>query len=150
MLHQAIARINYLHEPYIRSLQITNSQMIYTLSTCITEPIRFLGQFEWRKLSDMELAAHATFWKYIGEMMGADYTAELGKKEWKDGIEFYQDMCRWAQKYEYANVRPLEEVRMLGGLLLDIILSAHLPILRPLVVQGFLVVLGDRMRAVLR
>jgi hypothetical protein len=49
---RAIARVNYLHSHY----NISNDDLLYTLSVFITVPQEFLEKYEWRSLSEIELA----------------------------------------------------------------------------------------------
>lgn len=80
----------------------------------------------------MELAALATLWKYIGEMMEIDYAEQLGKGEWKDGIEFMADVTRWALGYEDNHMRPVLEVQHMGKMLVDLLVCAYPKAMRPL------------------
>src|SRR5687767_7475550 len=70
----AIARMNYLHGPYLKSGKITNDDLLYTLSVFITEPISWINRFEWRQVTDLEICALGTFWKSIGDAMSIDYS----------------------------------------------------------------------------
>ncbi|PNY20893.1 Uncharacterized protein TCAP_07311 [Tolypocladium capitatum] len=146
LLHKAVARMNYLHAPYIKSDRILNQDLLYVLYTAMVEPIRFMRLYEWRSLTEMEVAAQATLWKCIGDMMGIDYATLLGKNEWNDAIEFMEDVTRWGCKYEDSYMLPLPEVQHLGTVLVDLLLSAYPKTVRPLGYQILLVILGERMR----
>lgn len=146
LLHKAVARMNYLHAPYIKSKRILNQDLLYVLYTAMVEPIRFMRLYEWRSLTEMEVAAQATLWKYVGDMMGIDYAEQLGKNKWNDGIEFMEDVTRWGCKYEDNYMLPLPEVQHLGTVLVDLLLSAYPKMMRPLGYQMLLVLMGERMR----
>ncbi|POR38739.1 Uncharacterized protein TPAR_01053 [Tolypocladium paradoxum] len=146
LLHKAVARMNYLHAPYIKSKRILNQDLLYVLYTAMVEPIRFIRLYEWRSLTELEVAAQATLWKYIGDMMGIDYAEQLGKNEWNDSIEFMEDVTRWACKYEDSYMLPLPEVQHIGAVLVDLLLSAYPKTMRPLGYQMILVLMGEKMR----
>lgn len=145
-LSQAVGRINFLHSPYIKSGKILNQDLLYVLCGSLAEPIRFIGLWEWRALDDMEVAALGTFWKYIGEMMNIDFKAEIGKDEWTDGVEFVEDLAAWAAEYEIHHMRPAPEVKRLGKILIDLLLSAYPSFMQPFVHKVVLVLLGERLR----
>ncbi|KHO11526.1 C6 finger domain-containing protein [Metarhizium robertsii ARSEF 23] len=132
MLRKAVARMNYLHAPYIKSGRILNKDLLYVLSTAMSEPERFMRLYEWRPLLEMEVAAVASVWKYVGDLMEIDYEAELGKNQWRDAIEFLDDVSQWASKYEEQYMRPMDEFAQLGSVLMDLLLSAYPRALRPL------------------
>lgn len=141
-----MARTNFLHAPYIKAGNILNEDLLYVLYAGIVEPIRIVGLYDWRPLSDMEVAAAGTFWKYVGEGMQIDYKAELGKDQWKDGIEFVEDLTKWSLKYEDANMGPREEVYLLGQVLMELMLNSYASFTRPYIREVLLVLMGDRMR----
>ncbi|KPM42641.1 hypothetical protein AK830_g3933 [Neonectria ditissima] len=145
-LHKAIARINYLHGPFIASGKIRQEDMLYVLYASMAEPVRFINLFEWRQLDDMEVASIATLWKYIGDMMDIDYKSLLQKEEWTDGIEFLEDVSNWASKYEDQYMRPMKEVHDLGEILMQLLLQSHAKFARPLAYLMALVVMGNRLR----
>jgi len=52
---RALARMNFLHSHYL----ISNDDMLYTLSVFIVTPRRWIEKYEWRPLTDLELAVTA-------------------------------------------------------------------------------------------
>ncbi|KAK8932532.1 Mycophenolic acid synthesis protein B [Metarhizium anisopliae] len=150
MLRKAVARMNYLHAPYIKSGRILNKDLLYVLYTAMSEPERFMRLYEWRPLLEMEVAAVASVWRYVGDLMEIDYEAELGKNQWRDAIEFLDDVSQWASKYEEQYMRPMDEVAQLGSVLMDLLLSAYPRALRPLGYQIVMVLMGARMRYAFR
>lgn len=149
-LAKSVARTNFLHAPYRQSGKISNADMLYVLFESMYQPVRFMRLYEWREMSDMEVAAVATFWKYIGEMMEIDYEAELGKKEWKDGIEFMEDVERWAIEYENKHLGPSPEIGKLGTVLVELLLSAYPKFSREPGYKILMVLMGERMRDAFR
>ncbi|TWU75808.1 hypothetical protein ED733_004262 [Metarhizium rileyi] len=127
ILHKAIARMNYLHAQYIKSGRILNEDLLYVLYTAMSEPERFMR-----------------------DLIEINYEAELGKNQWRDAIEFLDDVSTWASKYEEKYMRPTDEVERLGAALMDLLLSAYPKALRPLGYQIVMVLLGARMRHAFR
>ncbi|VUC30473.1 unnamed protein product [Clonostachys rosea] len=105
---KAIARMNFLHSKYIASGQISNDDLLYTLSVFVIEPARFAKRYDWRPFNDMEYCALGVFWKSIGDAMGINYKGSLpGAEEgWKDGIQFADEITAWAKAYEVAKMKP--------------------------------------------
>ncbi|KIW06963.1 uncharacterized protein PV09_02622 [Verruconis gallopava] len=106
----AIARMNYLHSLYQASGQISNEDMLYTLSLFAVEPVRWVNTFEWRELTPLEVCATGTFWKSVGDAMGISYE-ELPsyKRGWKDGIEWFEEVKVWALMYEQKVMLPTKD-----------------------------------------
>ncbi|RFU72813.1 c6 finger domain-containing [Trichoderma arundinaceum] len=145
-LAKSVARTNFLHQPYRQSGKIRNEDLLYVLFASMYEPIRFMRLYEWRELSDMEVAAISMFWKYLGEMMEIDYKAELGKDQWKDGIEFMEDLAVWAAEYENEHLGPSPDIAKLGQVLVDLLLSAYPAFSRDSGYKILMVLMGERMR----
>ncbi|KAK7753054.1 hypothetical protein SLS62_005004 [Diatrype stigma] len=104
---RAIARMNWLHRKYQQAGQISNGDMLYTLSVFVTEPPRFARLYEWRRLNAMERCAYGVFWKSIGDAMGIRYEGYLSRAgEWRDGLDFFDDIAAWAKDYEVRHMRP--------------------------------------------
>ena len=149
-LHQAIARMNYMHEPYLKSGKISQEDMLYVLFASMVEPIRFLNQYEWRELTEVEVAALGTLWKYIGDMMDIDYRSVLQKDEWTDGIEFIEDVSVWADKFEDDYLRPFPEVSALGKILMEMLLESHPFAPKKIAEAAACVLMGNRLRRAFR
>lgn len=145
-LAKSVARTNFLHHPYRQNGKISNGDMLYVLFESMHEPIRFMRLYEWREMVDMEVAAIAMFWKYLGEMMEIDYKAELGKDQWKDGIEFMEDVAEWAAEYENKHLGPSPDIAKLGKVLVELLLSAYPKFMRESGYKILMVLMGERMR----
>lgn len=112
---EAIARMNYLHSPYIKSGKISNEDLLYTLSVFALEPVRWIGNYEWRQMSDLELCATGTFWKAIGDKMKIDFNPLPScKSGWVDGLQWLQEVQVWSEEYERDNMIPAETNRKLA------------------------------------
>lgn len=143
---KAIARMNYLHSPYIKSGKILNEDFLYVLYASMAEPVRFIRQYEWRELTDMEVAALGTLWKHVGDLMGIDWAKEVGHSEWRDGLHFMEEISAWGDRYEIEHLKPTKDANRLGIVLWDLLLSSYPSFMRPAGYQISLVVLGDRLR----
>lgn len=55
--NEAIARMNYLHSRYQKAGKISNDDMLYTLSLFVLEVERWVGLYEWRSLTPLEICA---------------------------------------------------------------------------------------------
>jgi hypothetical protein len=102
----AVARMNWLHSKYIQSGQISNDDLLYTLSVFITEPARFMRLYEWRPMNEMEHCALGVFWRSIGDAMGIQWQGRLAKTSWQDGLDFAEDIAQWAKAYEVEAFKP--------------------------------------------
>jgi hypothetical protein len=55
---RAIARMNWIHSHY----HISNEDKLYTLSVFVTVPMRWLNNYEWRPLTQLEtIVCHSNF-----------------------------------------------------------------------------------------
>lgn len=143
---QAISRMNFLHSQYKKANQISNEDFLYTLSVCVTEPIRFIRLYEWRETNEMEVAAIGTFWKGIGESMEIEYKGYLSKDSWSDGIEFAEDITAWAKNYEIECMKPDKSNIRPSRQLMEMMIF-HVPgVLQPFAEEVLTVLMGDRVR----
>lgn len=143
---QAIARMNFLHSQYKKTNQISNADFLYTLSVCVTEPIRFIHSYEWRELNEMEVAAVGTFWKGIGDSMEIQYKGFLSQDSWRDGIEFVEDITAWAKNYEVECMKPAKSNIPPSRQLMEMMIF-HVPrLLQPFAEEVLTVLMGDRVR----
>ncbi|SGY77415.1 BQ5605_C005g03630 [Microbotryum silenes-dioicae] len=104
----AIARINLQHSHY---KVITNSDLLYTLSTFIREPALWAHRFEWRCLTPLEEQAWHVFFSEVGRRMGIEeIPVEL------------QEMLDWSEAYEEENMLPNEKSRKVAEATTDLLL----------------------------
>ncbi|KAG9245639.1 hypothetical protein BJ878DRAFT_479053 [Calycina marina] len=129
-----------------RAGKISNDDMLYTLSVFITEPISWIGKYEWRFLTDMEICAIGTFWKSIGDSMGIKYTDAFSHTNWINGLEFTKDITRWAEDYEKSYMVPAASNRATADPLMPLLLW-YLPLrLYESATQAMIVLMGERLR----
>lgn len=62
----ALVRMNKQHGRY----SIPNDEYVYTLSTFILEPVRWIDLYGWRKVTDTEKQSFYYFWTELGCRMG--------------------------------------------------------------------------------
>ncbi len=62
----ALRRLNEVHAYF----KIDNADYLYVLSTFLFEPIRWIGRYGWRRLSQKEIDAGFVLWSEIGRGMG--------------------------------------------------------------------------------
>jgi hypothetical protein len=138
--------MNSLHDKYKKAGKISNADFLYTLSVCVTEPIKFINNYEWRRLNDMEVNAIGCFWKSLGDAMDIEYKGYLSKVSWKDGIEFVEDITAWGKSYEVEAMKPAKSNVALAHALTDMLLY-HVPsFARPFAEEVATVLMGDRVR----
>lgn len=147
---EAIARMNYLHSPYIKTGKISNADLLYTLSVFITEPISWINEYEWREVTEMEICALGTFWKSIGDAMEITYSGYLKRDSWKDGIEFYEDIKQWALQYESDHMVPAATNKETADQLIPLLLFYVPRFLRPIIRQAIGVLMGERLRRAMK
>ncbi|KAI6783930.1 uncharacterized protein J7T54_001806 [Emericellopsis cladophorae] len=143
---KAVARMNYLHSPYVKSGKILDEDFLYVLWASMAAPVSFVSMYEWRSLTPMEHAAQGTLWKHIGDLMGIDYNKVMGKDKWADGIEFMDEVTEWASGYEDKYMKPLPEVRRIGSVLMELLAGAYPKFAKSTVDVGVKVLMGERMR----
>eukprot|EP00904_Undaria_pinnatifida_P011231 jgi/Undpi1/7238/HiC_scaffold_22.g09711.m1 len=85
----AIDRVNAIHGMY--SKQISNADMLFTLSLFVTEPAVWIDRYEWRRCSEIEKEALLGHFSLMGERMGIK-----GVREWKT----WDDADAFQREYE--------------------------------------------------
>ena len=119
--------MNYIHAPYQASGKINHDDLLYTLSVFMTEPVRWVERYEWRPTTPMEMCAIGTFWKGIADDMDIDYESRLdgGKSGngWKDGIDFWLDVAKWARLYEENCMVPAVSNQRIGDETANLLLN---------------------------
>ncbi|KAI0204391.1 hypothetical protein F4808DRAFT_340987 [Astrocystis sublimbata] len=142
----ALARINFLHSKYRQEGTISNEDLLYTLSVFVTEPPRFISQFEWRNMNEMELCAYGVFWKAIGDGMGIEYKGLLAHDTWRDGLEWADDVKVWAKRYETEKMKP-SQIAHKPAVALMPMMTYWLPgFAKPFAEEVICVLMGDRLR----
>jgi hypothetical protein len=143
---KALARVNYIHSRYQKSGKISQNDLLYTLSVFVTEPVVWARKYEWRNMTDMEVCAVGTFWKSIGDAMGIEYEGRLSKREWIDGLEFYEDIKAWAENYEEKYMVPAMSNKKTADQLVPLLLFYVPGVLKGAARNMVGVLMGDRLR----
>ncbi len=107
-----IKRMNRMHGQY----EILNDDFLYTLSTFVFEPIRWIERFGWRALYPNEKLALFYFWREVGVRMRIN-----------DIPETFDAFERFSRDYEaktFANVAATQRV---ANATRDLLLSFYLP-----------------------
>ena len=81
----AIRRMNQMH----RSYDIWNDDLRYVLATFVVTPIRWIDDFGWRPMSEIERVASANYYRELGRHMGI-----------RDIPETWQGFARLLDAYE--------------------------------------------------
>lgn len=144
---KAIARMNYLHSPYLKSGKITNEDLLYTLSLFALEPARWVGQYDWRCLTELELAACGTYWKSMGDAMCIDFSClESFESGWKDGLQWLNEIERWSLQYEARYMKPAVTNRELADSYFKILTYNVPEQYHAFLKQIFSIILGSRLQ----
>jgi hypothetical protein len=61
---KALARMNYIHSKYQKAGKISQDDLLYTLSVFVTEPITWVGKYEWRSMTEI---GEMCFWYILEE-----------------------------------------------------------------------------------
>ncbi|KAI9834685.1 MAG: hypothetical protein M1826_000087 [Phylliscum demangeonii] len=144
---RSIARMNYLHGLYQKQGLISNDNMLYTLSLFAAEPARWIQQYEWRELNEMELCAVGTFWKSMGDAMEIRYDGlPSAASGWRDGLQWLEEIKDWSVAYEIRYLLPNPDSRKTADFTMALLLW-HLPRgLRDVGVKAATVLMDDRLR----
>ncbi|KAI3322672.1 hypothetical protein HD806DRAFT_544693 [Xylariaceae sp. AK1471] len=147
----AVARTNYLHNIYRRVGQISNDDMLYTLSLFTLEPMRWTAKYEWRPLSDMERCAMATCFKVWGEDLQITYEAlPSHSKGWSDGLHWLSELDAWSQQYEERHAEASDTNVAVVNATRDLVLC-QIPRSLHRVVWGIVaILLGSRVQKAMR
>ena len=127
---EALERMNWAHSHY----KISNDDYLYVLSTFIFEPVRWIDQFGWRKLSETEKQGYYFFWREVGKRMGIKNIPPSFEAFEKFNRE-YEDNC-----FTYADTN-----NRVGSSTRDLFASWLPGLFAPLVRQGIYALLDDSM-----
>lgn len=113
--HAALVRMNKQHGRF----QIPNDEYVYTLSTFILEPSRWINRYGWRKVTEVEKQAAFYFWTELGRRMGI-----------RDMPESFDAFDAFNRAFEKAQFRYAPENEAIAVATRNLMLSWVLP--RPL------------------
>lgn len=129
----ALARINYIHSLYRKN--ISNDDMLYTLSLFIIEPIRWVEKYEWRSLTILEEEARFVIWKEIGERMNIENIPST-LKEFKE----------WSEDYEAKSMIYSKDNQICGEATLALMLSLYPNFMKNFVRKALISLIDERLR----
>lgn len=107
-----IQRMNRIHGQY----EISNEDFMYTLSTFVFEPIRWIDRFGWRKTYHNERLALFYFWREVGVRMRI-----------QDIPETYEAFEAFSLDYEAKMFANTEASQRVANPTRDLLLSFYLP-----------------------
>jgi len=144
---ESFGRMNYLHGVHRASGKILDDDMLYTLALFATEPIKWVEKYDWRKLSDLERCAMGTFIKSMGDAMLIDYgQLPSAKRGFQDGIQWLEEIWRWAEEYEIKHMVPDENNHQTANATTAILLLALPEGLKPIGRHAVSAAMDDRLR----
>ncbi len=131
----AVRRMNQMHGSY----DISNDDMLYVLSTFVVAPVRWIGEFGWRDLTEPELTAAVRYYQRLGRLMGitgmpADYA----------GFERHLD------RYEAAHSAYDAGARAVADATLELFTTFYPRPLRPAMRVFAIALLDDHLRRAFR
>ncbi|KAJ5717014.1 hypothetical protein N7488_002660 [Penicillium malachiteum] len=143
----SLARTRFLHSGYRASGKILDSDMLYTLALFALEPIRFIGRFEWRELTELERCALGTFWKSVGDGLGIAFD-ELpsAASGFKDGIQWLEEIEVWSKAYEEKYMLPDVKNRETADQTTAVIVYMLPTALHPIGLQFISFMMDERLR----
>ena len=108
----ALARMNKQHGRY----QIPNDEYLYTLSTFVFEPVRWVEQYGWRKPTETEKLAAFYVWREIGRRMGI-----------RDLPESYEAFEQFNRAFEREHFKYSPDNELIATATRNLFLSWFLP-----------------------
>ena len=139
--------MNFLHSRYRKSGKIKDDDLLYTLSTFALEPSKWINQYEWRSMTDLEMCACGTFWKNMGDAMEISYTKlSSSVKGWQDGLHWLNELKEWSDEYEKVHMVPADANKQLADAQIDNLLPKFPAKYRDPCKQMVVALLGDRLR----
>ncbi|KAF2691348.1 hypothetical protein K458DRAFT_438974 [Lentithecium fluviatile CBS 122367] len=145
--NSAIARMNYLHGRYQKVGKISNDDMMFTLALFVVEVEKWIRLYEWRSLTPMEICAFGTHWKAIGDVMGIQWDdLTHGPNDFKDGLEFFEDIKEWSEAYEKSYMVPDKWNHQLAEETAKILMINAPSSFHPYAKQVIIAMMDDRLR----
>ncbi len=129
---EALRIINRVHGRY----PIAHDDMRYVLSTFIYDPIDWINQFGWRRLSTSECLAAFHFYRQVGLRMGI-----------RDIPDDFNEFRAYKRDYEQTKFTFADTNREIGRYTLSMMCGWYAPPLRPAVRLGVRSLLDEQMLA---
>lgn len=93
----ALRRMNWIHRAY----DISNDDLVYVLATFVVVPVRWIGRYGWRDLTEKEIRAAVNYYREVGRLMGIRQIP-LSYADFADYLDVYE---REHHAYREANQR---------------------------------------------
>ena len=144
---QAAARTRFLHAAYRKNGKISDNDMLYTLSLFVLEPMRWVAQYEWRRLTDLERCAMATFWKALGDDLDIPYDClPSSRVGWADALHWLRELDDWSHAYAHNHVKADRNNAILASATMEMVLHGWPKAARPAGQSVVSVILGSDVR----
>ena len=127
---EATRRMNRMHGRF----PIRNDDYLYVLATFVLVPLRWNRKYGWRRYTPQEERASLRYWQALGGRMNI--------RAIPDSIE---ELERWSDEFEQANLRFSESSRHVADDTLGLYLSWYPAPLRPLIRPAVLALLDDEL-----
>lgn len=150
---EAVARTNFLHAPYRRAGRILDDDMLYTLSLFTLEGMRWTDAYDYRRLTDMERCAMATFWKALGEDLEIPYDrlpSCSSRQGWADGLAWLEELDAWSRSYAEKKMAPSDSNAVLAASTMAMLLYRLPKLLKPVGRHLIGVLLGPKIREAMK
>jgi hypothetical protein len=128
-----LARINYLHGLYRD--QISNDDLLYTLSLFILEPIEWIRKYEWRVLSSIEEQARFLYYKELGIRMGIENIPST-----------LNDLEKWTKDYEEKHMIYSKNNQICGEATLALMIIQYPKFMQSFIRKVLLSFVDERLR----
>jgi hypothetical protein len=130
----AIRRMNWIHRPY----DIRNDDLVYVLATFVVVPVRWIGRYGWRDLTENEIRAAVNYYRRVGRLMGI-----------REIPPTYAGFARYLDAYEREHHSFSEANRRLAVSLIGVFEAWFPRLARPLARRCIAAALGEPLRRAL-
>jgi hypothetical protein len=130
----AIRRLNWIHRAY----NISNDDLVYVLATFVVVPVRWIGRYGWRDLTENEIRAAANYYRELGRLMGIRQIPPT-----------YAEFASYLDAYELEHHSYSDANRRLAISLIEVFEAWLPPPVRPLTRGYVSAALGRELRHVL-
>ncbi len=130
----AIRRMNWIHRRY----EIRNDELLYVLATFVVVPVRWIGVYGWRDLTDREVRAAVNYYREIGSLMGIRQIPAT-----------YEGFSSYLDAYEDQHHSFSEANRRLALSLIGVFEAWFPRLIRPLTRRCIIAALGQPLRRTL-
>ncbi|KAF9898338.1 hypothetical protein BX616_004161 [Lobosporangium transversale] len=127
----ATERVNFIHGHY----PIKHDDFLYTIGLLVLEPARWIDQFEWRQITELEKNALLAVWIYHGERMNIQNIPRSYKK-----------LEEWTNNYGAKHMVYAESNVGVAEATIDLFITLVPRFLNPIARQITVALLGDRLR----